>query len=107
MNLAELQRKLIAAARANAPEDRVPYAFEKRIMARLAGQKAPDVWALWGRAFSRAAIYCVAFMLMLAAGSYFAPPPPASGSGNSVSLSQDVDQTLFAAVDNNSDQETW
>ena len=36
MNLAELERKLIAAARANPPSDRVPYAFEKRIMARLA-----------------------------------------------------------------------
>ena len=29
MNLAELERKLIAAARANPPSDRVPYAFEK------------------------------------------------------------------------------
>lgn len=105
MNLAELHRKLIAAARANAPEDRMPYAFEKRIMARLAGQKAPDVWALWSHAMSRAAVYCVAFMLLLAAGSYFAPSP---GSSNSESLSQDVEQTLFAAVDNNNaDQETW
>lgn len=105
MNLAELQRKLIAAARANTPADNVPYAFEKRIMAHLAGQKAPDVWALWGRAMSRAAVYCVAFMLVLAAGSYFAPSP---ASNNSESLSQDVEQTLFAAVDNNNaDQETW
>ena len=38
MNLAELERKLIAAARANPPSDRVPYAFEKRIMARLAAR---------------------------------------------------------------------
>jgi hypothetical protein len=105
MNLAELHRKLIAAARGDTPEDRVPYAFEKRIIARLAGQKAPDAWTLWGRAFSRAAVYCVAFMLVLAAGSYFAPSP---SSGNPDSLSQDVEQTLFAAVDNNNgDQETW
>jgi hypothetical protein len=105
MNLAELHRKLIAAARANAPEDRVPYAFEKRIMARLAGRTAPDGWTVWGRALSRAAVYCVAFMLVLAAGSYFAPSP---SSGSSDSLSQDVEQTLFAAVDNNNaDQETW
>lgn len=105
MNLAELQRKLIAAARANTPQDNVPYLFEKRIMARLAGQKAPDVWSLWGHAMSRAAVYCVVFMLVLTAGSYFAPSPT---SNNSESLSQDVEQTLFAAVDNNNaDQETW
>ena len=43
MNLAELQRKLIAAARANAPGDGVPYAFEKRVMALLASRAAaPD-----------------------------------------------------------------
>ncbi|SRR5579883_1334225 len=106
MNLAELHRKLIAAARANAPEERVPYAFEKRIMARLAGQKAPDGWTLWGRAFSRAAACCVVFMLALAAGSYFMPAPPPAGGTET--LSQDVEQTLFAAVDNNNaDSETW
>ena len=43
MNLAELERKLIAAARANPPSDRVPYAFEKRIMARLAA-RSPCRW---------------------------------------------------------------
>ena len=47
MNLAELERKLIAAARANPPSDRVPYAFEKRIMARLAARPVVDGWALW------------------------------------------------------------
>ncbi len=31
MNVDELRRKLIAAARANPPSDHVPYAFEKRI----------------------------------------------------------------------------
>ena len=38
MNLAELQKKLIAAARANPPGDGVPYAFEKRVMALLAAR---------------------------------------------------------------------
>ncbi len=40
MNLAELQKKLIAAARANPPGDGVPYAFEKRVMALLAARTA-------------------------------------------------------------------
>jgi hypothetical protein len=100
MNLPELHRKLIAAARSETPDTRVPYAFEKRIMARLAGEKAVDIWGLWGRALSRAAICCVAFMLVLGVGFHFLP------ANNSENLSQDVEQTLFAAVDSNADQGT-
>ena len=96
MNLPELHRKLIAAARSTPPDERVPYSFEKRIMARLAGQKPLDAWTLWGRALSRAAACCVAFMLMLSAVSYLLP-----AATNQVPLSQDVEQTLFAAADNN------
>jgi hypothetical protein len=106
MNLSELHRKLIAAARTTPPDERVPYAFEKRIMAHLAGRKPLDVWTFWGHAFSRAAVFCVAFMLVMAAGSYFVPSPTTT-SGNTETLSQDVEQTLFAAVDNNADSETW
>src|ERR1039458_1755153 len=47
MNVTQLERKLIAAARANPPTDRVPYAFEKRIIAHLAAQPVVDAWALW------------------------------------------------------------
>jgi hypothetical protein len=98
MNLPELHRKLIAAARGEAPDERVPYAFEKRIMARLAGQAAMDSWGLWGRALSRAAICCVAFMVVVGVGFHFLP------ASNPDNLSQDVEQTLFAAVDSNADQ---
>ena len=35
MNLVELQKKLLAAARTDVPGDQVPYAFEKRIMALI------------------------------------------------------------------------
>ena len=90
-----LHDKLIAAARATPPDDRVPYAFEKRIMAQLAGKTAPDSWSLWSHGLSRAALYCVIFMLVLTASSLLVP------SANQDSLSQAVDQTLFAAVDNN------
>ncbi|HEX3799243.1 MAG TPA: hypothetical protein VH413_11125 [Verrucomicrobiae bacterium] len=92
-----LHDKLIAAARNTPPDDRVPYAFEKRIMAQLAGQTAADPWGLWSRGLSRAAIYCVIFMLILSASSFFVP------SVNQDSLSQAVDQTLFAAIDNTPD----
>jgi len=98
MNLAELHRKLIAAARATPPDDRVPYAFEKRIMARLTGRSPLDAAALWGRALLRAAVLCLAFMVFLALGSLFLP-----SNNPDTLLSQDVEQTLFAAVDNPND----
>jgi hypothetical protein len=65
MNLAELHNKLIAAARAHPPADTVPYAFEKRIMARLRGQSVPDGWAAWAGLLWRAAAPCLAIMVVV------------------------------------------
>jgi len=95
MNLVELERKLITAARANPPSDRVPYAFEKRIMARLAAGPVVDGWAWWARALWRAAAPCAAIMLLLGAWSWLAPQtsPPTSD------LSLQLEQTLLAAVE--------
>jgi len=95
MNLAKLEQKLVAAARANPTSDRVPYAFEKRIMARLAARPVVDDWALWARALWRAAAPCAAIMLLLGAWSFFAPPTSASAND----VSQQLEQTLLAAVD--------
>ena len=95
MNLAELERKLIAAAKANPPSDCVPYTFEKRIMARLL-QARPlrDHWAQWAGALWRASVPCVAIMLLLSAWSFFAPlGAPAND------LSQEFENTVLAAVD--------
>jgi hypothetical protein len=103
MNLAELERKLIAAARANPPSDRVPYAFEKRILARLSARPLADGWELWGRALWRAAAPCVAIMLLLGAWSLFAP-----GNAPTNDLSQELEQTLLAAVDQDQPADsTW
>ncbi len=63
MNLDALQQKLLAAARAHPPSDRVPYAFEQRILARLAAS-AVDTWTLWGQALWRAAATCLVIMLL-------------------------------------------
>jgi hypothetical protein len=93
MKLSELERELIATARANPPSDRVPYAFEKRIMAGLAHSPAVDQWALWGRALWRAVAPCAAVMVVLAAWSLLTPRAPSND------LSQALEQTLLAAVD--------
>ena len=76
MNLEPLRQRLIAAARAETPSDRVPYAFEKRIMARIAGRPAPDRWAAWGALFWRALAPCCAVMVVAGAGSAALSPGP-------------------------------
>jgi hypothetical protein len=104
MNLAELEKKLVAAARANPPSEGVPYAFEKRIMARLATRPVMDDWALWARALWRAAAPCAAIMLLLGAWSFFAPHSSTAAND----LSQELEKTLLAAVDQDQTTDsTW
>src|SRR5882724_3129236 len=95
MDLTQLQRRLVAAARMDAPSDRVPYAFEKRVMARLIVRPALDHATVWANALWRGLAPCVAIMLLLSAWSFFA------GSANApvTDLSQDLENTVFAAVD--------
>jgi hypothetical protein len=101
MNLESLQQKLLAAARAHPPTDRVPYAFEKRIRAQLAALPPANLAALWSRALWRAAVPCVAVTLLLATWS-FAPSPTTSPTED---LSQQFEQTLLAAADQL--EESW
>jgi len=99
MNIVELQRKLIAVARANPPGDRVPYAFEKRVMACLAARRALDRGAFWVRALWRGAASCVAILLLLSVWSFFIP----ARNGTGGDLSEDFEDTVFAAVDQEND----
>lgn len=98
MNLAQLQEKLILAARGNPPSDRVPYAFEQRILARLRTQPLSDHWALWARALWRAAAPCVAITVLLAAWTLLSPAHTTPSTSNN-DLSQAIENTLLAATD--------
>ena len=89
----ELERRLICAARANPPSDRVPYAFEKRILARLPERPRPEASAFWARALWRAAAPCIVIVLLLGAWSFLSP------SGSNLDLSQQFESTMLAAVD--------
>jgi hypothetical protein len=94
MNLAELNKKLLDAARRNPPSDRVPFAFEKRIMARLTALPLFDTWALLVRGFWRAAAPCIVVSVLLGAWTVFSPiENPAT-----TNLSQDFENTVLAAV---------
>jgi hypothetical protein len=97
MNLVELQKKLIAAARANVPGDQVPYAFEKRVTALLASRVAPDNIQLWVRGLWRAAVSCVAISMLCGTWAVFNPARTASAATDD--LSQNFETTLLASVD--------
>lgn len=104
MNVDKLHEKLILTARANPPSDRVPYAFEQRILARLNTQPVVDSAALWAGALWRATAPCVAIALLFGAWTLFAPRhnPPAGD------LSQEFENTLLAAADQDqSADSTW
>jgi len=97
MNLEHLRVKLIATARANPPAERVPYAFEKRVLSRLRESPAFDVSALWARALWRAAAPCVALSLLLT--MWFFIGTRSHAATDSEEFSQHFEQTMLAAVD--------
>ena len=99
MNLEDLQKKLLAAARNNPPEDRVPYAFEKRILARLASQPAIDSSAFWARALWRAAVPCVAVTLLLTTLSFTMVPNETATVTSEDDVSQQFELALLAPAD--------
>ena len=105
MKLEQLRRKLLAAARANTPSDRVPHAFEKRILARLALQPLPDVWSYWAVALWRAAVPCLAVALLVWAVSFFGLSRPASVRTANEEFSPEFERTMLVAVDQSG--EVW
>ncbi len=95
MNHSELERRLIAAARLDRPSDRVPYAFEQRILARIKVAPVLDDWAAWAQALWKAAAPCLAIVALLGAWSFLTPKhnPPAND------VSQEFENALLASVD--------
>ena len=99
MNLDDLQRKLIKVARANPPSDRVPYAFERRIMTALKGCPVMDQWAFWARALWRATAPCIAIVVLIAVWSLLNPRSPAlNQAAQSIDVAQDLENTVLAAA---------
>jgi hypothetical protein len=96
MNVAELQEKLIAAARAQPPSDAVPYAFEKRVLARLPARGLVDRWTLWAVNLWRAAAPCLAVMIVVSACAFWL------NHHNNANDTQaaDLESTVYAGLDN-------
>ena len=95
MNLNQLEQKLIAAARRQPDDDRVPYAFEQRILARLRAVRPSDVWALWARALWRATMPCLVVALGCAAWALWHENPTTHVDD----LAPDLDLALFDTSD--------
>jgi hypothetical protein len=94
MNLSELHSRLIAAARTHPPREDVPYAFEKRVMARLMARPPLDPWALWSRALWRAAASCIALTALLGIWSIAS----LSASDSAETFPDAFENSVFAAM---------
>src|ERR1700744_1340547 len=101
MKLDELEKKLIAVARANPPSDHVPPTFEKRVMALITAGPVHDLWAAWAKALWYAAAPCVAVMLLFSTWAFVRSAEQKQSS--TTDLAQQLDNTLLAAVDQNND----
>jgi hypothetical protein len=99
MNLEELERTLISVARKTPADERVPYAFEKRVLARLRSCAPMDVWSVWAQALWRATAPCIAIALLLAAWSLFTPKPPPPSNTGSFDVAQEFENTVLADIE--------
>lgn len=95
MKSGKLERKLLAAAKASPPSDAVPYAFEQRIMACIRQVPVPDALAAWAGGLWRAVAPCVAIALLCGIWTAVTPQTSTAASAN---LSEDLEQTVLAAV---------
>lgn len=91
MNLASLHDRLIAAARAHPPGDAVPYAFEKRVVARLTNRPVADDWAQWARSLWCGAAACS----LIAIGMSIWAQTPDDDVELAMDFSQTIEQTLL------------
>jgi len=97
MKLSALEITLLAAARAERPGEHVPYAFEKRILARLADVQPLDLATLWGRALWRGALACVAVTMIVSAA--WALQQHQTTTALSTDFSQDFESAVLVMAD--------
>ena len=84
--------KLLRIARSIPASDKVPFAFERRIMAQLRKPAPTDPLEVWGRIFWRVAAAGLGVALLVAVWSMAAP----RSSNRTQDLANDLDQTILA-----------
>ena len=67
-NIEDILESLLTQTREIPANDRVPYAFEKRIMAHIKEGPAAvaDVWSAWAQSLWKAVVPCLAVLVMVA-----------------------------------------
>ncbi|MBI1842414.1 MAG: hypothetical protein HYR88_16375 [Verrucomicrobia bacterium] len=103
MSLETLYQRLLRVARANPPSERVPYAFEKRVMARLilARAQALDPWAQISQGLWRAVIPCFAFTVMLFCWHLTQATPGGSAGESGLGAVDDLEVAVVDSIDLN------
>ena len=99
MNFDDLQRKLLDAARREPPSDRVPYAFERRVMARLRAAPAPDPLAVWAAGLWRAAFSAVALCVVVVGVQVLIAGPAVADASETVNDLPDLEGVLLAPLE--------
>lgn len=106
MNLDQLQQKLFAAARQRPADDRVPPAFERRVMARLRERAAVDPLAWWSAWLWRAALSACAVALVCGTlGLSLAGGPEVTAEAPLELAASDLENALYAPAV--ASAETW
>ena len=103
MKPSDLQTKLMGAARAQPTQDHVPYAFEKRIMARIAAASQMNPWALCGTPALARRTFVRGHHAGFAGCGLWRPRHPASGNDT---FAQDFERTVYASL-NQHVEDTW
>jgi len=101
MKAEQMRQWLLAASKQQPADDSVPYAFEQRIMARLARSNLLDPWLLWNRILWRFAGPCVALTLLAGALSWFGQPEQPTTEN----LIIELETVLYAPL--STTQEVW
>ncbi len=104
MKTQKLHETLIQAGRKLPDDERVPYAFEKRIMAHLTSAPQPDQWALWARGLWRATVPCLTLMCGIALWSTFATSSTAVAENP---LDVDLELAMLQPFEELSVEELW
>ena len=86
-------KDIIKLARTFPSDERVPYAFEKRIMAQLRGTPVADLWTNWSGTMWRAAFSCLVVSALVGAAVTFSDPSRAE------LFASDLERTVLAPVD--------
>ena len=103
MNLPELSRTLLAAARRVPRDERVPYAFEQRVMARLQAAPPAVLWAALVRSLWYGAAACALVAVLLNVWS----APAAQDEEHAHAFSRGVEDCLLAPTSADEFEGLW